>query len=215
MAEKASKQKYYAVKKGRQTGIFERWSDCQKQVTGFAGASFKSFSSRAEAQAFLDGAGSLADSSNEDIALNLAQLDGDTVIAFVDGSFDSRKKRYSFGAVLLTREGEHCLSAAFADPDKLHARNVAGEIEGVRQAIDWAIRHQKKTLRVYYDYEGIEKWATGDWQAKQPLTQDYARFYQEHRQLVHVEFRHVKAHSGIHYNEKADSLAKQALEGSE
>lgn len=206
------KKKYYAVKKGRQTGIFETWSECQRQVIGFAGASFKSFPSIEEAEAFLSGAQSASDSSNADIAKQLDHIDADTLVAFVDGSFSAAKKRYSFGAVLLHSEGETLLSAAFSDPDKIHARNVAGEIEGVKQAIDWAIAHSKSKILVYYDYEGIEKWATGDWQAKQPLTQDYANFFAEKSQLIQVAFQHVKAHSGIRYNEKADMLAKQALE---
>ena len=34
---------YYAVKKGRETGIFESWEECQKQITGLSGAEFKKF----------------------------------------------------------------------------------------------------------------------------------------------------------------------------
>lgn len=45
-----SKAKYYAVIKGRQTGIFTSWSKCEEQVKGFSGAVFKSFSTRAEAE---------------------------------------------------------------------------------------------------------------------------------------------------------------------
>ena len=35
--------KYYAVKNGRQTGIFESWAECEEQVKGFSGAVYKSF----------------------------------------------------------------------------------------------------------------------------------------------------------------------------
>ncbi len=45
-----SKQKYYVVWKGRQTGIFESWLDCQNQIHGFAGAEYKSFKTRQLAQ---------------------------------------------------------------------------------------------------------------------------------------------------------------------
>ena len=48
--------KYYAVRRGRQTGIFNTWEACSAQVTGFAGAQFKSFATRAEAEAYLAGA---------------------------------------------------------------------------------------------------------------------------------------------------------------
>ena len=45
-----SPKKYYVVWKGRNTGIFTNWEECKKQVNGFAGARYKSFKSRAEAE---------------------------------------------------------------------------------------------------------------------------------------------------------------------
>lgn len=48
---------YYAVQKGRHPGVYESWSDCQREVTGAAGAVFKKFKTRAEAEAFVKGAG--------------------------------------------------------------------------------------------------------------------------------------------------------------
>ncbi len=44
-----SKQKYYVVWQGRNTGIFSTWDDCKAQVYGVEGAQYKSFESRAEA----------------------------------------------------------------------------------------------------------------------------------------------------------------------
>ncbi|WKZ41852.1 MAG: ribonuclease H family protein [Anaerolineales bacterium] len=45
------KQKYYVVWKGRKTGIFTTWAECEKQVKGFVGAQYKAFGSEAEAEA--------------------------------------------------------------------------------------------------------------------------------------------------------------------
>jgi ribonuclease HI len=41
-----SKQKYYVVWKGRETGIFDNWFDCSNQVKGFPGAIYKSFKTK-------------------------------------------------------------------------------------------------------------------------------------------------------------------------
>ncbi len=41
-----SKQKYYVVWKGRQTGIYSSWDECKKQIDNFAGAEYKSFETR-------------------------------------------------------------------------------------------------------------------------------------------------------------------------
>lgn len=53
-----AKLKYYAVAKGRKTGIFTSWSQCEAQVRKFSGAVFKSFEDRAAAEAFLRAADS-------------------------------------------------------------------------------------------------------------------------------------------------------------
>ncbi len=45
-----SKQKYYVVWNGHNTGIYETWEECQKQIHGFAGARYKSFPTLTEAQ---------------------------------------------------------------------------------------------------------------------------------------------------------------------
>jgi ribonuclease HI len=46
-------KKYYAVVKGRQTGIFQTWTECKENVHGFEGAQYKSFESFKEAETFL------------------------------------------------------------------------------------------------------------------------------------------------------------------
>lgn len=46
-------KKYYAVLKGRKTGIFTSWADCEEQISGFSGALYKSFRTRGEAEAAL------------------------------------------------------------------------------------------------------------------------------------------------------------------
>ncbi|KNZ76361.1 Ribonuclease H [Termitomyces sp. J132] len=56
---KASKgKKFYAVQKGRQTGVFLTWTDCEKQTKGFPGARYQSFTNAADAEAFVSGSSS-------------------------------------------------------------------------------------------------------------------------------------------------------------
>lgn len=45
--------KWYAVRKGRKVGVFTSWSACEKQVKGYPGASFSSFSTLKAAQLFV------------------------------------------------------------------------------------------------------------------------------------------------------------------
>ncbi len=45
-----AKKKVYAVKKGRQTGLFYNWDECRRMVHGFPGAVYKSFETKQEAE---------------------------------------------------------------------------------------------------------------------------------------------------------------------
>lgn len=46
--------KFYAVRIGKEPGIYYTWKDCLNQVRGFPKAAFKSFATMAEAEAFLN-----------------------------------------------------------------------------------------------------------------------------------------------------------------
>lgn len=48
MAKK--KQKFYVVWRGQTPGIYDNWADCQRQVTGIAGAQYKSFDTLTQAE---------------------------------------------------------------------------------------------------------------------------------------------------------------------
>lgn len=49
----SKKEKFYAVKRGRNVGIYRTWAECQKQVNHYSNASFKSFASMSDAMAFM------------------------------------------------------------------------------------------------------------------------------------------------------------------
>jgi ribonuclease HI len=44
---------FYAVGKGRTTGIFTTWTECQESVKGFSGAMFKKFDTKGDAEGFI------------------------------------------------------------------------------------------------------------------------------------------------------------------
>lgn len=216
-----AKKTYYAVKVGKNPGIYRTWEQTKEQVEGFSGAVYKSFLTEDEAIKFIEEIDTTTDIESESIkdlnsqiAKEIENLENDSAIAFVDGSYSENaggKEKYSFGAVILSDQTENNLYKAYVDTDNLKYRNVVGELSGVKEVILWAIGHNKKKITIYYDYEGIEKWATSEWKANNDLTKNYVKFIEEKKLLIDIEFCKVPAHSGISYNEKADTLAKNAL----
>lgn len=196
-----AKKKVYAVRKGKITGLFYSWSECEAAVSGYPGAEYKGFLTEDEAKEYLGYKTSKEDKKEE---LRL--------IAYVDGSFDAAIGKYAFGCVILTPDGDIIKESGNGDnPESLAIRNVAGEMLGAMTAVRWAIKNGYDNLELRYDYEGIEKWATGVWKAKNTLTQKYAEYMQRQQNHIKISFRKVKAHSGDYYNEEADKLAKEAL----
>jgi hypothetical protein len=49
---KKEKPNYYAVHKGRKTGVFNNWTECEQQIKGFSGGSHKGFQTYEEAEWF-------------------------------------------------------------------------------------------------------------------------------------------------------------------
>lgn len=47
----SKKKKYYVVWTGVEPGIYDSWTACQQQIKGYPGATYKSFKSKAEAEA--------------------------------------------------------------------------------------------------------------------------------------------------------------------
>lgn len=193
-------KKYYAVKKGRSTGIFATWEECKASVNGYSGAQYKSFSTLEEAQRYLKG----------DQAPPSECPEEECCTAYVDGSFDQEKNAYSYGCILLYRGERIEMSQVFQGGEDISMRNVAGELEGAMAAMKFCEERRIKVLHLYYDYQGIESWAVGDWKRNRPGTIRYKSFY-DGLKNVKVVFHKVKGHSGVELNEAVDRLAKAAL----
>ena len=220
-----AKKKYYAVKKGRKTGVFESWGECEEQVKGFPGAEYQSFSTKKECLAYLAGEEPAPEKpkarAKKDLAYYLEEsrenfdfssLPEDTMVAYVDGSFDVGTGRYAYGIALLTRKDGLQTKADVGDnPEAASARNVAGELSGTMQAAKIAAQNGYRKLIIHHDYTGIAAWYKGQWKAESYCAVNYLKFMKKLPPTLSITFEKVKSHTGVPLNEVADLLAKGAL----
>lgn len=134
------------------------------------------------------------------------------LVAYVDGSYEHSARRYAFGCVfILPDDTVYVENGSGSNPDTAQLRNVSGEMLGAMYAVRWAIKNGFSRIELRYDYEGIEKWVTGEWKSKTELTQKYAAAMRRWMESIQMSFIKVAAHTNVYYNELADRLAKDGL----
>lgn len=191
--------KFYAVRMGKKPGIYSTWDACKKQVDGFSGASYKSFTTLKEAESFMG------------FDQDPKEIKEAEMIAYVDGSYNIHTKAFSYGMIVLYQGEEYRFAEKIEDKELALMRNVAGEIMGAEAAMRYAILKGCKSIEIHHDYEGISKWCLGEWKTNKDGTKAYKAYYDSIKDQLSVKFIKVKGHSGDTYNDIADELAKSAI----
>ena len=189
--------KYYAIKDDLNHEIVDSWDLCKEHLKNYTKPKYKSFKTKEEAEAFLNG-----------------EILDDNITApkaYIDGSYDSKTNAYSFGGVLIMDGKEYPYKKKFEPDEYSSLRNVAGEIQGAGFIIAYAVKKGIKELHIFYDYLGIEKWFTHEWKANSKIAVDYQILADRVKDKIKVHFHKVKTHTNNHYNDYADKLAKEAL----
>lgn len=199
--------KFYAVRKGRTPGIYLNWEECKAMVDGFSGMQYKSFSTLEQAQEYM---GVPVQPTDPVLQAEPVQPAEPECYAFVDGSFNAAAGVYGYGGFLCIQGEKEYIQGSGNEAEMASMRNVAGEVLGSMAAIARAVELGLPELTVYYDYMGIEMWATGAWKRNKRGTIAYYDYVQSVKGRIALHFVKVKGHSGVAGNEEADRLAKEA-----
>jgi ribonuclease HI len=157
-----SKQKFYVVWKGRETGIFASWEECEKQVKGYKDAEFKAFGGKAEAEKAF--ASKYAQYKGKPASLGKwkdASVKPRFPSICVDAACDGSPGKLEYRGVNL-ETGEQLFHAGpYAD-----GTNNVGEFLAIVHALTWLAKHKKK-MTVYSDSENAIAWVnTGECKTK-------------------------------------------------
>lgn len=127
--------------------------------------------------------------------------------AFVDGSYISGKTGY--GAAIFL--GDKKVKEFSGRLDDTSTRQFGGELYSVILVLKWCEINNINKIRINYDYLGIEYFATGKWQPKNNLAQEYKTIIDSCKN-INIIWRKIDSHTGNKKNDLADKLAKEGAE---
>jgi ribonuclease HI len=221
-------KKFYVVWQGREPGIYTDWPSAQKQVIKFAGAKYKSFTSKAEAEAAFAGSGGAAGtssaSSRTSKVKNLSAPPVKTdVVIYCDGGCDPNPGKAGSGVAVYHNDALVQLWYGIYNPN---GTNNSAELNALYFSLQLAQHALKQGLTAQimcdsmYSIQCIRDWASGweknGWKRKTGeimnldiIKQAYALFNDIKDQ---VKLSHVKAHAGTEGNELADRMTMVAVD---
>lgn len=195
-------KKYYVVKVGKERGIYDTWEECEKQVKGYKGAIFKSFTNEVDAQRYLNG---------ENIEIPISRpTDKTEMNIFVDGSF--KNGVVGSGVYIQTSDMDIEIAGCCDSCIGIESRNIVGELVATLLGVQTAEYLGKETVNIIYDFKGIEDWYWETWKSKKELSHMYYDLMQKLSSDLTFMFMKVKGHTNVKGNEMADKLARTGID---
>lgn len=204
-----AKNNFYAVRKGKQTGIFYSWDECKNAVTGFSGAEYRGFKTQAEAEAYLNGE-SVGVSFGEFITIDRPS-DKNEVNIFTDGSF--KHQQIAFGIYMQSAIKDFSFCGVLPDNRNLSTANQAGELLAALVGVQLGVDMGFTKMKIIYDNNGVYCYYNGEWTARDELSIGYVSLMNNIRLSKGLDYDFVKvsAHSSVNGNRRADALCRRAI----
>lgn len=225
---------YYAVKNGKNVGIFDNWDECKESISGYSGSIFKKFKYKSQAEEYLDSNKKKKIKKIDDFFSSCKEEDKEEDKDKEEDNNNDIIYVYTDGACIHNgRENAKAgIGIYFGEND---SRNVSERIDGkqtnntaelkaiikVYDILQKDIMNNKK-IKIYSDSTYSINCATNYRKTTKsngteiPNKELVEQIYNLYRNYPNVEFIHIKAHTNnkdIHSlgNEQADLLANKAI----
>jgi len=227
-------KKYYVVWAGHKPGIYQSWPEAQAQVNQFPGAKYKSFPTKAEAEAaYASGGASSSSGAAKSGGARKSSAKPTTsgtgvnpdidITLFCDGGCDPNPGKAGSGIAVYRRDKLVQLWYGKFNPQ---GTNNSAELNALLQSLSLAKIAIEKDFSVeircdsMYSIQCIRDWAPGwkkrGWKRKDgeiqnlELIQQAFEIYQQIKGKLTLS--HVKAHAGTEGNELADRMTMVAVD---
>ena len=213
-------KKFYAVKRGRKTGLFTVWAECAAQVKGFQGAVYKGFMTEEEARAWLGGADARTEQPRAAAEMAAPSAPDADYIIHTDGScLRNPGGAGGWAAVIETTATGAVEEKSGGAPETTNNRMeltaalmaLSAVPEGARVALYTDSQYLKNAFTKFW----LPAWKKRGWKkanGEPVLNQDLWVQLDAAFAARQVQFHWVKGHAGNPRNERCDALARAEAE---
>lgn len=213
-------KKFYAVKRGRKTGLYTVWAECAAQVKGFQGAVYKGFMTEDEARAWLGGADARMEQPRAAAEMAAPSAPDADYIIHTDGScLRNPGGAGGWAAVIETAATGAVEEKSGGDPETTNNRMeltaalmaLSAVPEGARVALYTDSQYLKNAFTKFW----LPAWKKCGWKkadGEPVLNQDLWVQLDAAFAARQVQFHWVKGHAGNSRNERCDALARAEAE---
>ncbi|XP_063771545.1 ribonuclease H1-like isoform X2 [Pseudophryne corroboree] len=204
---------FYAVKKGRNQGVYNSWDECKEQVDRFPSARYKKFASEDDARQFVRDGREAPSRYRE----------SDSAVVYTDGCCSRNGQPRAQAGVGVYWGPDHPLNVS----ERLEGRptNQRAEIQAACKALEQARSQNLSKIEIRTDSEftinGATKW-TSNWKDNgwKTASGGEVKNREDFEKLDHlshgidVNWKHIPGHAGYQGNEEADKLARAGAQKS-
>ena len=217
---------FYAVYKGKKTGIFSSWNECKQSVDKYPNAIYKKFKKLEDAEYFAKNGKQIHNYQKKENKIDKQSNDNKKIIkVYTDGSCirNINNKHHGGYGVYFGKNNPKNVSEAYIDKEVTNNRAELHAIQDAIRLLNTEIL-QNKEIEIYTDSEyslksctiWYKKWEKNDWKNKDgslrkniDYIQPISKLLEEHK---NIRLIHIKAHTGKTDpdsvgNDKADILA--------
>lgn len=179
--------KFYAVAKGHNPGVYTNWDDAKKQVENYPHNKHMMFNTLPDALQFIQEV-----NQEEKLAHQNTQYDTDAIIYVGGFSQISEEKKTVLHSMYYLEPKNTALNAI----KKIHRINLPtyeadmhlAELSAVIKAVEKAISMNFKNIEIHYVFNGVNKFATGEWFPKTKYNLAYVQKLEKLQQKINLVF---------------------------
>lgn len=198
--------KFYAIHSQTFKGIVDSNQEFKEKMRGRKGTFGKGFSSKKDAQQWLDNFQQIKSNENKQ---HKSASTIQEIILYIDGSFKNQLGKYGFVAFTPMETEPIFKDFGFVYDEQFNGlKNIGAEIMACLRALEWAFSNQIKCVHIIYDYEGIVNLLHGEQSHK--TFRLYKKMVLAFQQKMEIHFLHVR-HGNKELHQQAHNLTQLSI----